>query len=66
MDGSTVVDEMQGHNHNYDTQRALVCKKMSNILKQKAVNCLSDKPSKVIHSAVMKDGTKYTILSDAN
>ncbi len=57
LDGSTVVDKTQGNNHNYNTQTALVHQKVSNMLKHKAVDCLSDKPSKIIRQALVEDGT---------
>ncbi len=53
---NTVVDKTQGHNHNSDTQTALVHQKVSNVLKQKAVDCLSDRHSKIIHLALIEDG----------
>ncbi len=56
-DGSTVVEETLEHNHNCDTQTALVHQKVSNTLKRKAVNCLRDKLSKIIRRTLMEDGT---------
>ncbi len=57
MDGSIAVDKMQGRNDNCDTQTALVHQKMSNMLKRKAVDCLSDKPNKIIHRILTEDST---------
>ncbi len=51
MDGCSVVART------CDSQTALVCQKVSNMLKQKAVDCLSDKPSKTICRALLK--TEY-------
>ncbi len=55
---------MQGHNHNCDTLTALIHQKVSNMLKLKAADCLSDKPSKIIHRALMEDGTLNISESD--
>ncbi len=49
-----VVDKMQELNHNCNTQTVLVSQKVSNMLKQKAVDCLSDKPSKIIRQALVE------------
>ncbi len=59
-----MVDKMLGHNHGFDTQAVLVCQKLSNIMEQKAVHCLSNKPSKIIRWALTEDGTRDVLESD--
>ncbi len=54
---STAVDKMQGHNHNCITQTAVIGQKVNNALKWKAVDCLSDKSSKIIRWAFMEGST---------
>ncbi len=50
---STEADKMLGHNHNCDTQTALLYQKMSNTMKWKAVDCLRNKPSNTRYSWMM-------------
>ncbi len=64
MNGCTVIDETQWHNHNCNIQIALLYEKVSNMLKQKSVDCLSDKYSKIIWRALMDDSTILVSESD--
>ncbi|KAK7603911.1 hypothetical protein V9T40_004184 [Parthenolecanium corni] len=63
-DGSTAVDKTQGHEHNFDTPDTLVRQKLSNALKRKAVDNLSEKPAKIIRRALLEDGTDDVTHTD--
>jgi hypothetical protein len=63
VEGNT-VESVLNHNHEPDTNKDLVRQQVSNKLKRKATEDICEKPSKLIHSELRREGISDLSLQD--
>jgi len=63
-DSNTVIDSFEDHKHNKPDEKTLNRQKISNSLKRKAVEDISSKPSKLLHSELQRENVNTLTLSD--
>ena len=63
-DSNTVIDSFEDHKHNKPDEKTLNRQKLSNSLKRKAVEDISSKPFKLLHSELQRENVNTLTLSD--
>jgi len=63
-DFNTVIDSFEDHKYNKPDEKSLNQQTISNGLKRKAVEDISSKPSKLLHSELLRENVNTLTLSD--